>query len=78
MELEERLRERMLELQSKITMRNKVDDLKEAINRENALTVENVAAFAKEKEIEHMRRIIDSNRKIVKYTEHYSTLLSNV
>jgi chromosome segregation ATPase len=78
MDLEERLRERMVELQSKITMRNKVDDLKEAINRENSLTVESVAAFAKEKEIEHMRRIIDSNRKIVKYTEHYSNLLGNV
>jgi hypothetical protein len=39
MDLEERLKERMVELQSKITMRNKVDDLKEAINRENSLTV---------------------------------------
>lgn len=29
----------MVELQSKLTMRNKVEDLKEAINRENALTV---------------------------------------
>lgn len=59
-------------------MKNKVEDLKEAINKENSLTVESVTQFAKEKEIEHMKKIIDTNRKIVKYTEHYSNLLSNV
>lgn len=49
MDLEEKLKERMIELQSKLNMRNKVEDLKEAINKENSLTVENVTAFAKEK-----------------------------
>lgn len=37
----------MTELQSKLNMKNKVEDLKEAINRQNSLTVENVIQHAK-------------------------------
>ena len=68
----------MLQLQAKINMKNKVQDLKEAINKENSLTVENVTQFAKEKEIEYLKRIIDSNQKILKYTDHYSNILSGI
>lgn len=68
----------MTELQSKLNMKNKVEDLKEAINRQNSLTVENVIEHAKEKQIEHLRKIIDNNKKCLKYTDHYSNLLSNI
>jgi uncharacterized protein YjaG (DUF416 family) len=47
MDLEEGLKERMIELQAKINMKNKLEDLKEAISKANSLTVEEVGQYAK-------------------------------
>jgi hypothetical protein len=42
------------------------------------MTVETVSELARAKEIEHIKHIIDSNKKLAKYIDHYSNLLSNI
>jgi chromosome segregation ATPase len=66
----------MSEIGAKMDMKVRVDELKESINRENCLTVEQVTRHAAQQEVEHLKRIVAANRKIAKYTDHYSSLLS--
>lgn len=67
----------MFEIHCKIDMQNKVNQLKEAINRANTLTVEEVNRAAKEKEIEYLKHVLDNNKKLIKYTDYYSNILSH-
>lgn len=68
----------MSEIAAKMDMKVRVEELKEGINRENSLTVEQVARHAAQQEVEHLKRIVAANRKIAKYTDHYSSLLSAI
>ena len=75
MELEEKLKERMAEIHCKMDIK---DALKEEINKENAITVEIVSQIAREQEIQRLNRIVDSNKKLAKYTDHFSNVLTHL
>lgn len=68
----------MAEIHCKMDIKAKVDSLKEEINKENSITVELVAEIARDQEIQRLNRIVDNNKKLAKYTDHYSSVLANL
>lgn len=67
----------MNEIVSKRNMQVKVNVLKDAINKANTMTVEEVSRYAKEQEMSYLKHILDGNKKLIKYTDYYSSILSN-
>jgi hypothetical protein len=59
-------------------IRNRVDDLREEINKQNSITIECVAEIARGKEIDHLKKIVECNKTVAKYTDHYSNILTNI
>lgn len=57
---------------------NKLEDLKTAIETANGLSVDDVTEIARKREVEEIRHIIEGNRKISKYTDHYSKILTQL
>lgn len=68
----------MVQINSKLDIKGRVDGLKEEINKQNSITVEYVNEMAREKEIQRLNQIVDYNKKLAKYTDHYSTVLSGL
>ena len=59
-------------------VKHKVDDLKQEIAKENSITIQYVAEIARTKEIEQLKKIVDNNKTLAKYTDHYSNILSDI
>lgn len=78
MELQEKLKQRMTEISSKMDVKHKVEDLKEEIAKENGLSIQAVAEIARNKEIEQLKKIVDNNKTLAKYTDHYSNILGEI
>ena len=55
-----------------------MQNLKEQIDQQNSITVEAVNSIAQGKEINRLKRIIDSNQQLSKYIEHYSQVLNTL
>jgi hypothetical protein len=49
MELDAKLKERQKEISARMEMRNRVDQEKSILSRENSLTVEEIESFVKER-----------------------------
>ena len=77
-ELEEKLKERMVEIHFKNDIKAKVQNLKDQIDQQNSITVEAVNSIAQGKEITRLKRIIDNNQQLSKYIEHYSQILHSL
>ena len=77
-ELEEKLKERMVEIHFKNDIKAKVQNLKDQIDQQNSITVEAVNSIAQGKEITRLKRIIDNNEQHSKYIEHYSQILHSL
>ena len=67
----------MIEIGCKRDIQNKVNALKDNINKANSLTVEEASRQAKEQEIAYLKLILDNNKKLIKYTDYYSGILSH-
>lgn len=51
MELQEKLRERIVEINQKNNIKEKVNDVKEDINKQNSMTVETVQQITRNREV---------------------------
>ncbi len=59
-------------------VKHKVDDLKQEIAKENSITIQYVAEIARTKEIEQLKKTVDNNKTLAKYSDHYSNILSDI
>lgn len=75
-ELEIKLKERLKEINGRMDVEGRLEKMKENIDRENGLSVEELEAIAKQREIKELENIVENNRKLAQYLEHYSDLLS--
>ena len=78
MELEGKLKERQREISLRMEMKARVDLEKSTLSKENSLSVEEVDAYVKEKELSMLKKTVDKNKKLSKYTSYYCELLSKV
>lgn len=59
-------------------MDQRLGNIKDTIDRENGLSMEELEKITKERQLTTLEKIIEKNRKISKYISYYGQLLSKV